>query len=79
MGKSHPTIYHIIKEFQKEEGDTAVMMLELEQGKKIRQPQRLKYRRINERLQTLALSYDRYKEEGTRPAFMRACGHNVAL
>jgi len=79
VGKSHPTIYNLIKEFQKEEADTAVMIAELDRGKNIRQPQRKKYIRINERLQRLATRYQEYKDEGRVLEYMEACGHNVGL
>jgi len=79
VGKSHPTIYNLIKEFQKEEADTAVMIAELDRGKNIRQPQRKKYIRINERLQRLATRYQEYKDKGRVLEYMEACGHNVGL
>jgi len=37
IGKSHPALYAVIEEFQKEEEDTAAMMKEQDGGKKIRQ------------------------------------------
>ncbi|XP_052130244.1 uncharacterized protein LOC127751170 [Frankliniella occidentalis] len=77
VGKSHPTLFHLIKEFKKEEADSTVMMAELDAGKKIRQPQRAKYQRINQRLQRLAESYGQFKEEGRVLEYLRACGHNV--
>jgi pyruvate/oxaloacetate carboxyltransferase len=79
IGKSHPSLYSLIKHFQKEEADTAVMIAELDAGKKIRQQQRLKYRRINERIQVLARNYEQYKNEGRRVDYMKACGHNIGL
>ncbi|KAK3916425.1 Cortactin-binding protein 2 [Frankliniella fusca] len=76
IGKSHPTIFNLVKEFQNEEADVRVMMAELDGGRAIRQPQRQKYRRINERLQNLTTHYAEYKEEGRIVDFTRACGHN---
>ncbi|KAK3913130.1 PKS-NRPS hybrid synthetase [Frankliniella fusca] len=76
IDKSHPTIFNLVKEFQKEEADVRVMMAELDGGRTIRQPQRQKYRRINERLQNLTNHYAEYKEEGRIVDFTRACGHN---
>ncbi|XP_052119465.1 uncharacterized protein LOC127748746, partial [Frankliniella occidentalis] len=48
VGKSHPTLYKIIDEFKKEEADTRVMLNEIDAGRSIKPPQRLKYKRINE-------------------------------
>ncbi len=76
IGKSQPTIFNLVKEFQKEEADVRVMMAELDAGKTIRQPQRQKYRHINERLRNLTSHYEEYKAEGRLVDFTRSCGHN---
>jgi len=55
------------------------MIAELDRGKNIRQPQRKKYIRINERLSRLATRYQEYKDEGRVLEYMEACGHNVGL
>ncbi|KAK3910086.1 Protein translocase subunit SecD [Frankliniella fusca] len=70
VGKRLLTIYKIIEEFKKEEADTRVMLSEIDAGRILKQPQRAKYRRINERLQRLT---DRLLH------FMRLCGHNINL
>jgi len=79
VGKSHPTVFNLVEEFKKEEADTAVMIAEIDRGKKIRQPQRKKYERINKRLETLAAAYAEYKDEGRLLEYVEACGHNVGL
>ena len=79
VGKSHPALYGIITEFQKEHDDTVAMMKDLDAGKKIRQATRKKYHDINKRLQRLANSYPEYKEEGRLLEYMEACGHKVGL
>lgn len=79
VGKSHPALYTLIREFIKEQADTAVMIAELGLGKKVKQRQRLKYKRINERLLTLVNQYQAYKEEGRLLEYLRACGHTVGL
>jgi len=79
VGKSHPALYNIIGEFQKEEEDTVAMMKDVDQGKKIRQATRKKYQRINERLQALANNYRQYQEEGRVLVYLESCGHNVGL
>jgi len=45
VGKSHPTIFNLIKELQKEEADTSVMFAELDVGRTVKQPQRQKYKK----------------------------------
>jgi len=79
VGKSHPTIFNLIKEFQKEEADTSVMFAELDVGRTVKQPQRQKYKRINERLQRLAIEYRQYQDERRVLEYVEACGHNVGL
>jgi len=34
VGKSHPTVFNLVEEFKKEEADTAVMIAEIDSGKK---------------------------------------------
>jgi len=80
VNKSHPALYAIVMEFQKEEEDTTAMMKDLDGGKKIRQATRKKYQNINFRLQALADNhYQEYKQEGRLLDYMEACGHNVGL
>jgi len=79
VGKSHPALYAILKEFQKEEEDTTAMMKDLDGGKMIRQATRKKYQNINLLLQALANNYQEYKQEGRLLDYMEACGHNVGL
>jgi len=79
VGKSHPTIFNLIREFQKEEADTSAMFAELDAGRKIKQPQRQKYKRINERLHNLALQYRDIKDEGRVLEYLESCGYNVGL
>ncbi|KAK3909666.1 FLYWCH-type zinc finger-containing protein 1 [Frankliniella fusca] len=79
MGKKHPSFYHMLREIQKEQRDTDVMVVELEMGRKIKVPQRLKYQLINARMQEIVLEYADYKEEGRLMEFLRRCGYNIAL
>ena len=66
VGKSHPSLFPLIVEFKKEQGDTSVMITELSLGlgKQVKQPQRLKYQRMNQLLQRLAGQYNSFKEQG---------------
>ncbi len=79
MGKKHPSFFHMLREIRKEQRDTEVMVVELEMGRKIKVPQRLKYQLINARMQEIVLQYADYKEEGRLMEFLRRCGYNIAL
>lgn len=68
VGKSHPSLFPLIVEFKKEQADTSVMIAELSVGKQVKQPQRLKY----QRLQRLA-------GQGRLLEYLRACGHTAGL
>ncbi|XP_026290250.2 uncharacterized protein LOC113214938 [Frankliniella occidentalis] len=79
VGKSHPSLYKLIGAFQKEAADVKVMMEELDAGRKIRQQQKAKYSRINDRLQTLTRRYQEFKATDRLLDYVRGCGANVSL
>lgn len=69
----------MLREVRKEQRDTEVMVVELELGRKIKVPQRLKYQLINARMQEMVLAYAEYKEDGRLMDYLRHCGYNIAL
>ncbi|KAK3919917.1 FLYWCH-type zinc finger-containing protein 1 [Frankliniella fusca] len=79
VGKSHPSFYHLLREFRKEEKDTEVMMRELQMGRRIKAPRRTKYIAVNKRLQGAAMDYQEYKEEGRVLEYLTRCGNNFSL
>ncbi|KAK3913903.1 FLYWCH-type zinc finger-containing protein 1 [Frankliniella fusca] len=79
VGKDHPSVYALIKELQKEQGNSERQMADLELGKVVKAPQRLKYRMVTERLQRISSRYEEMKAEGRRVDFLRACGNNLTL
>ncbi|KAK3929190.1 FLYWCH-type zinc finger-containing protein 1 [Frankliniella fusca] len=79
VGKDHPSVYALIKELQKEQGNSERQMADLELGKVVKAPQRLKYRMVTERLQRISGRYEEMKAEGRRVDFLRACGNNLTL
>ena len=58
VGKPHPSFYQFLRELQKEQRDTEVMVSELSLGRRIKFPQHKKYRRID-----ASLREDRAKRE----------------
>ena len=79
VGKSRPSLFPLIVEFKKEQGDMSVMITELSLGKQVKQPQRLKYQRINQRLQRLAGQYNNFQDQGRRLKYLRDCSHAAGL
>lgn len=79
VGKDHPSIYALIKLLQKEQGNSERQMADLELGKVVKAPQRLKYRMVTERLQRISGRYEEMKAEGRRIDYLRACGNNLTL
>ena len=75
----HPTLYSLLREFQKEQGATESMAMDLDLGKPVRQPQRKKYAELTERLQSVSLRYDEYRTNGTILEYLRMCGTTFAL
>ncbi|KAK3932645.1 FLYWCH-type zinc finger-containing protein 1 [Frankliniella fusca] len=72
VGKDHPSVYALIKELQKEQGNSERQMADLELGKVVKAPQRPKYRMVTERLQRISSRYEEMKAEGRRVDFLRA-------
>jgi len=79
VGKNHPSFYHLVRELQKEQRDTEVMVRELSLGRKVKVPQLKRYQRVDERLQSIAEDYQTYKQEGRVLDYLRDCGHNITL
>jgi len=55
------------------------MIAELDLGRKVREPQKKKYRDVTTRLQTITAGYQKAKDSGEILAYLRACGNTFSL
>lgn len=79
VGKYHPSFYHLLREFRKEQHDTAVMVRELRLGRSVKVPQKRKYAALNRRLRLVAEEYQQYRDDEDVLSYLRRCGHNIVL
>ena len=79
VGKSHPDLFSLIKEFKKEQGYTEVCVLELNLGKRIRAMPKKKWSDLQDRIQGAVESYATHKANDTVLEYLRTLGHNIKL
>jgi len=81
VGKSHPSLYTLLREFQREQAATETKLRDLELGRPIKEPQRKKYRDVTDRLKSISVRYDEYKQNGReqRLRYLRLCGATFTL
>ncbi|CAB0041879.1 unnamed protein product [Trichogramma brassicae] len=60
VGKSHPDLYSLIREFQKEQGDTEIGLIELSNQRRIKSAPKKKWVDVQRRLRALVETYDTY-------------------
>ncbi|CAB0038505.1 unnamed protein product [Trichogramma brassicae] len=60
LGKSHPDLYSLIREFQKEQGDTEIGLIELSNQRRIKSAPKKKWVDVQRRLRALVETYDTY-------------------
>lgn len=76
-GKNHPDIYSLIKEFQKEQGDTEISVVELSLGRKVKAAPKKKWVDFQKRIQSITAEYPEYVQ---RPLdFLTAIAHNIVI
>lgn len=79
VNKHHPDIYSCLKEIQKEQADVEVCLLELAQGKAIRDAPKKKWVQSKERLRTMVLGYPEFKERGEVIMYLSNIAHTIVL
>jgi len=79
VNKFHPSLYSLLREFQRQQAATESMIAELDLGRKVREPQKKKYRDVTTRLQTITAGYQKAKDSGEILAYLRACGNTFSL
>ncbi|CAB0030791.1 unnamed protein product [Trichogramma brassicae] len=75
VGKHHPDLYSLLKELQKERGDTESAIAEFSLGKAVKAALKLKWIQLQERLKTIALDYERFKNDDKLEDYLRLMGY----
>ena len=79
VAKHHPDLYSALKEFQKEQGDTEVKILELTQGKSIKEMPKKKWYDSKARLRSMVQLYREHEELGTVVDYLRGIAHTIVF
>ena len=79
VGKSHPDLFSLIKEFKKEQGYTEVSVLELNLGKRVESMSKKKWSDLQDRVQGAVESYPTHKANDDVLEYLRLLGHDIKL
>ena len=79
VAKHHPDLYSALREFQNEQGDTEVKVLELTLGRSIKDAPKNKWYDSKERLRTMVSLYEEHAELGTAIDYLRSLAHIIVL
>lgn len=79
VAKHHPDLYSALQEFRKEQGDTEVKVLELTQGKSIKDFPKKKWYESKQRLRAMVELYPEHAELGTVIDYLRGLSHTIVL
>lgn len=79
VAKKHPSVYNCIHEFQKEQGDTETVLLELRMGRKVKRAPQKKWRDLQDRIRAVVNDYNTYKENDDILGYLRTLGHHFQL
>ncbi|KAK3923874.1 RNA polymerase-associated protein RapA [Frankliniella fusca] len=79
VGKAHPSFYSLLRDIKKEQATTGTLIVEIDLGRSVREPQRKKYKDVTDRLQRIVLRYEQYKNDDDVNGFPRHCGHQFTL
>lgn len=79
VGKHHPDIYSALKELQREQGDTEIMIAELSLGRRVKAMPRKKWIDMQQRIQDISLEYETYKDADDVLGYLRTLSYNFNL
>lgn len=79
VNKDHPDLYSCLTEFQNEQADTEVCLLELSQGKSIREGPKKKWLESRARLQRMVATYQDYKSTGRVLEYLENIANTIVL
>lgn len=79
VAKHHPDLFSCIVEFQKEQADIEVCLLELSQGKSVREGPKKKWLQSKERLKRMVESYQDYKTTGRVMEYLETIANTIVL
>ena len=79
VNKHHPDIYSCLREIRKEQADVEVSLLELAQGRAIRDAPKKKWVESRERLAIMVRGYQEFKEQGEIIQYLSNIANAIVL
>ena len=79
VGKHHPDVYSAMHEFQKEQAEMESIIAELSLGKRVRAQPKKKWVELQQRIQTIASSYEEYKERDDVMEYLKNLSYNITV
>lgn len=77
VGKNHPSLYVFLKELQKEQADTEIMMRQLQLDQRVRKGIDRKRREYEEHLAAVVKNYSKYIEDNDVLSYLRTVGYHI--
>lgn len=79
VAKDHPSLYSLIIELQKEQGDTEVMITEVGLGRSVKAAPKRTWTALQDRLRKVTEGYEATAEELGISEFLRRIAYNIEL
>lgn len=73
--KHHPDLYSALRDIQKEQADSEIMLAELSLGKSVKSVPKNKRGELQNRIKSITESYDEYKTDQRKLQFLRLIAH----
>lgn len=79
VGKKHPDLYYLLTEFQKEQGDTEIVIAELGLGRRVRDAPKKDWVDRQEKIQHLVENFETHRAAGTELNYLKSLSYKVTL
>lgn len=79
VGRNHPDVYSLVKEFQKEQADSESTVAELSLGKTVKAAPKKKWVDAQARIRYITGQYQEYKERNDIWAYLETIGSNITI
>lgn len=79
VGKHHPSVYVFLDELKKEQGDTEIMLRQLQLNQRVKKNQDKKRRDKDEKIRTTVEKYYNYLHDDDVLTYLKNVGYNIKL
>lgn len=79
IGKQHPSLYAFLVELKKEQGDTEILIRQIQIGQIVRKGQDQKRKKREEQIFNIVSTYLEYTQNDEVLKYLKSIGHNIQL